>query len=168
MVPFQNMTASFFNTAIDNMRTIEFQTADSIRNNTVVFLESTDLKVPMAEDSTYVFEGYFFYDTTAAADIIIQLRAPVGTAMLIAQWGSGSAISTATNSINVGAVSNTSSLNLVYGGVSAGTVLSVNPRGSIVTVGSSGYFSIAHAQNVATAGNTLLKQGSYFTLARIE
>jgi hypothetical protein len=168
MAPNQNMTAPFFNDSIDNARTIKYQAADSIRNNTILFLDSTDLTAPMVALASYIFEGYFFYDTSATTDIIIRLRAPIASALLISQWGSGTGITTATNSINMGAVSGITTVDLVYGGVSSGTIMSVNPRGWISTLGdTTGGFVVAHSQNVAAAGNTLLKQGSYFTLARV-
>jgi hypothetical protein len=162
----QDLTAAFFNTSIDNMRSVAYQTADVSVNNTVVRQDSTDLTLPALGTAEYIFESCIFYDTNSTANAVIQLNFPfVDT--YIAGWLSFTSV--ATNPIYQQAIPGVGiqTLSLVAGGVASGTVMSIRPTGWIRCYGASGNIFISFTQNTATAVNTTLKQGSWIALTRV-
>lgn len=173
MLPNQNLRAEFFNTSIDNMRSVAYQTSDiSVTNSATTFQLATDLIIPdLVAGGEYIFESCLFYDTPAAADINIRLRLPFIGAIAIAPWSSGTAITSATNNINQQAITDSGTgdtIELICGGVAAGTIMSIRPTGWFRMSTSSGSLAIDFMQNVASATSTILKQGSWIALTRGE
>jgi hypothetical protein len=168
LVSDQDVMSEFFNTSVDNMRTVKYQTADSTVNNSITFLESSDLVIPVAAGASYIFESCLFYDTSSTADIIIGISTTVVNAALIAPWSAGATLASTANSLNQqGTGVPTTLLQIVCGGFASGTVMSIRPVGWMKIDTASGEISISHTQNVATAVNTILKQGSWISLARV-
>ena len=175
MVQNQDVRAEFFNSSIDNMRSVAYQTADvSVTNTASVFALGTDLIIPdLVANAEYIFESCLFYDTTAAADIKIRLRLPFIGRILIAPWYSGTAITGVSNNIDQtgydenSAVAGTAVLEIHAGGVSAGTIMCIRPTGWIRMSTSEGDLAIDHVQDTPTAVQTFLKQGSWIALTRV-
>lgn len=164
----QNLTADFFNTSIDNARSMKYQKTDLTRNNTTTYLDSTDLVIALVAGAAYTFEGLFFYDTSATADIKIRITLPTGAVSLISPWSSGTGISATANPLNQQAVADVSDVNeWIAGGVAIGTLMSIRPVGWINVTGAAGNLTVGFAQNTASAVNTLLKQGSWIALTRV-
>lgn len=173
MVANQDVRAGFFNSSIDNMRSVAYQTSDvSVTNSATTFQLATDLIIPaLVANAEYIFESCLFYDTPAAADINIRIRLPFIGAICIANWGSGTTITGATNNIDQSAITSSgtgSTIEFIYGGVAAGTVMCVRPAGWIRMSTASGDLAIDFVQNVASATSTILKQGSWIALTRVE
>lgn len=172
MVPNQDFRSEFFNTTIDNMHSVAYQTSDiSVTSQATSFQLATDLILPdLVADAEYIFESCLFYDTSATADINIRIRLPFIGAILIAPWSSGTAITTATNNINQQGQGSTSSstVEMIAGGVAAGTVMSIRPTGWIRMFTSSGDLAIDFMQSVSSATSTILKQGSWIALTRVK
>ena len=165
----QDFTPTFFNATIDNALSVKYQTADTIRNATTTYLDSTDLVLPLLANAAYTFDCCIFYDTSAAADCKIRFTFPASTAALIVPWAStNTANTTATNTINQQAsvpVSNI--IEFTLSGVASGTIMSARPSGWINVSTTAGNLVIGHAQNTSSAVNTLLKKGSWITLSRV-
>lgn len=172
MVQNQDFRAEFFNTSIDNMRSVAYQTADvSIVNDAITFIESTDLVIPdLVANAEYIFESCLFYDTNATADIVLNIKLPFVGAAMIAPWYSGTAITGAVNNINQQGLDATTFrvVQFIAGGVAAGTIMSVRPAGWLRMSTSSGPLSIEFGQNVASTTSTILKQGSWIAITRVE
>lgn len=172
LVPFlagQDLTPAAFNAAIDNALSVRYQTADTIRNNTTTYLDSTDLVIALSANAAYTLDCCILYDTSATADAKIRFSFPASTVALIAPWAStNTANTTATNTINQQAsvpVSNI--IEFTLSGVASGTVMSARPAGWINVAGTAGNLVVGHAQNTASAVNTLLKSGSWISLTRV-
>lgn len=164
-----DFTNDFFNDSIDNARSIKYQFSDGVRNNTTTYLDSTDLTAALVASGVYVFDSCFFYDSSTTADIKIRLSLPASSGALIAAWGStNTANTTSTNTINQQGIGPTSSIvEFTFSGAGSGTIMSARPSGFISVAGTAGNIVVGHAQNTASAVNTLLKAGSYFTLGRV-
>lgn len=162
----EKLTSSYFNGKLDVVAVNKQQTADLTRNNTTTVLDSADLVIPVVAGASYAFESCLMYDTASGPDIAIRISYPSGTTGMIFNGGSGTAITTTTNSINQQAtVLSGTSITNNYGGVAAGTIMAVVPMGGI-TVATSGNLTIGFTQVVATASNTLLKAYSWIRLSR--
>ena len=166
------LAPGFFNDSIDNARSYRYQTSAAetagVRNNTTTYIDSTTLTIPALANAAYTFEGCFFYDTSAAADVKIRLSLPASSSALIAPWSSPTSITTSTNAINQqGAAPVSNVVEWIAGGVASGTIMSIRPVGWINIAGTAGNLVIGHAQNTAAVVNTLLKQGSWFAISRV-
>lgn len=163
----QTITSTTENNVLDWVAQTEYQSADLVRNNTVAFLDSATLVIPVIAGATYAFESNLMYDTPSTADIVIRFSYPSGTTGLISNAGFLTSVTTNTNAMNMQATSlSSTSITQSYGGVATGTVLSITPSGGI-SVTTAGSFVIGFGQSVATATNTLLKQWSWIRLSRI-
>lgn len=163
----QTITSSLENFLLDSVAQTEYQSADIVQNNTVGFLDSGTLVIPVLVGAAYSFESNLMYDSPSSADIVIRFSYPSGTTGLISNAGSGTAITTATNALNQQATSlSGTSITQTYGGVATGTVISVTPSGGI-SVTTAGNFVIGFGQGTATATNTLLKKWSWIRLSRV-
>lgn len=162
----EKLISTSFDKKLDWTAQTESQTADLTRNNTTAFLDSADLVIPVLAGASYDLDSRLFYDTASGPDIAIRISYPSGTTGLIANNGSPTTISTATNAINQQATAlSGTSITFNYGGVAAGTIMTVFPGGGI-TVVNNGNLIIGFSQVVATASNTLLKQYSRIRLSR--
>jgi hypothetical protein len=162
----EDITSTYFNQKLDWTAQTKVQTADIIRNAATAFLDSADLVIPVVAGATYSLESCLMYDTAAAADIVIRISYPSGTTGLIANLGSGTAITTTTNAINQQALAvSGTSFSATYGGVAVGTIVTVNPAGGLI-VTTAGNLVVGFAQSVSTASNSLLKAGSWVRLCR--
>lgn len=168
MLAGQDLDDAFFNTSIDNARSVKYQKTDITRNNTTTYLDSTDLVVPVLANAAYTFESCFFIDSSTTADAKVRLSVPTGSAALIAPWSSGTGASTNTNAINQQAAAPVSNVvEWIVGGIGTGTVMSLRPVGWINISTTAGSLVIGFAQNTASAINSLLKTGSFFAITRV-
>jgi hypothetical protein len=163
----EDITVAYLTQRLDETAKNKYQSVDLTVNNSVVISNSVDLVIPMLASASYIFESCLFYDTASGPDIAISIAYPVNATGLIYNGGSGTAITTAVNPINQQATSlSGTSLVTNYGGVAAGTIMTVWPSGGITTTGA-GNLTIGFAQVVATAANTLLKKWSWIRLSRV-
>ena len=161
----EDITVTYLTNKLDWTAQTKQQTADLTVNNTTSFTTSADLTIPVIAAS-YSFEACIMYDTASAADFALQITYPSSTTGLIANNGSPTSITTATNAINQQATAlSGTSITLNYGGVAAGTIMAVLPSGAI-TVAIAGNLVIGFSQVTATAANTLLKRYSWIRLSR--
>jgi hypothetical protein len=172
VVPFlagQDATPTTFNAAIDNALSTKYQTADTIRNATTTYLDSTDLVLPLLANAAYTFDSCLFYDSSTTADVKIRLSLPAGSAALIVPWAStATANTTSTNAINQQAsVPASNIIEFAMPGIGSGSIMSARPSGWINVSTTAGNLVIGHTQNTSSAVNTLLKKGSWITLTRV-
>lgn len=165
----QNLTPTFFNTTIDNALSVKYQTADTIRNATTTYLDSTDLVLPVLANAAYTFESCLFYDSSTTADVKIRVSLPASSAALIVPWASTATVNTTgVNPINQQAsvpVSNI--IEFAMPGIGTGSIMAARFAGWINVAGTAGNIVIGHAQNTSSAVNTLLKKGSWIKLSRV-
>lgn len=168
-IDFQQLQATFFNGSIDRMRSTAYQTIDLTVNDTTTYTDSTDLSIPIDPNSDYIFESCLLYDTSATADAKLKINFPFANPALIAPWSSGTAITTATNSLNQQGVDAPAFLTIEFacGGVASGTIMSIRPAGWFHNDSVTGPLFISITQNTATAVNTILKQGSWIAITRV-
>lgn len=163
----EDITVAYLTQKLDDTARNKYQTADLTVNNTVTISDSADLVIPVTAGFSYAFESCLMYDTASGPDIAIRISYPASTTGLIYNGGSGTAITTASNTINQQATSlSGTSITNNYGGVAAATIMTVLPSGGI-TVVVSGNLTIGFAQVTATVANTLLKKWSWIRLSRV-
>lgn len=162
----QDLTAAFFNTTIDNMRSVKFLTADLTANNTALGVYTPELALHAEILAKYVFNSCLFYDSTSATDFKITFAVPSGT-ILASFWNSGTGITTGTNSLDMSAQSVSDAVGKSIGAVAQGTILCVRLAGYIETSTISGDCSIGYAQDTPAPTNSYLRQGSWLSMTRV-
>ena len=155
-----DLTATLFNSTVDNAGVMAYQGADSTPvNNSTTLVASTYLTIPVVANGFYTYEDNILYDTSATANFQYLIVCPnFSTNGPISRV----AISTAgTLTLNAD-----TSLSTAAGGGGVGTVRAVR-RSGLLSIGVVGNVSIQFAQNTANASNTLLKIGSWIRLTRV-
>lgn len=164
----KDITASFVNTTIDNMKSVAYLAADLTIDTDTVYKEAAlDLSLPLVASGNYVFNSCIFYATSSTADIVVIIEFPFGS-ILVGSWLSSTAITTAANALDISAPPTSNSVSLTCGGLGAGTVLCIRPVGFLAVSTASGNATIKFRQNTLDATvNTTLKQGSWISTTRV-
>lgn len=157
LVPFvagQDLTAAALNAAHDVVR-IVYQAQDSPGVINTTYVSSTSLVLPIAASRSYYVEFELFYDTNATANIKFKLLLPPNATSRFSRWGN------TTNTYQT-----TTSGEIAFNGVAAGTIVSAKPSAYIVNDLTAGDVTLQFAQNT-TSGTTILKVGSIMRLTRL-
>jgi hypothetical protein len=171
IIPFvsgQDTLSADFNAALDAVRVAKYQTVDLTRNNTVAFLDSSDLVIPLLANAVYVMESSIIYDSNTTADVQLRFALSAGSALLrIAPWGALNTATTATNAIAQQATDAASTYTVTLGGAGTGTMITARPTGIVTTAAVPANLVVGFAQAVANVSNTLLKQYSWLAVTRV-
>lgn len=140
--------------------TFAIKAADASRNNTDVLADDNELFLPLAANSVYLIDIMLLTKSpTNAPDVNLQFVGPAGSALHAPALSYDAALN-----IGIGAVNLTTPA--VFG--AATFYLAVCRASGLVTNGATiGNLRVQWAQAVATAEDTLLGKGSYFSLRRL-
>lgn len=155
-----DLTATLFNSTVDNAGVMAYQGADSPPvNNSATLVASTYLTIPVVANGFYVYEDTILYDTNSTADFQYLIVCPNFSA-------NGPLSRVFLNTSSTITVNADTSLSTAAGGSAVGTVIPIQ-RSGLLSIGVAGNVSIQFAQNTANASNTLLKIGSWIRLTRV-
>lgn len=157
LVPFvagQDLTAVALNAAFDVVR-VAYQAQDSAGVINTTYVSSTSLVLSIEANTNYYIEFELFYDTNATADIKFKLLLPAGATSRFSRWGD-----------TTSTYQTTTSGEIAFNGVAAGTIVSAKPSAYIDNDTAAGNVTLQFAQNT-TSGTTILKVGSIMRLTRL-
>lgn len=167
----QDFSSSYFNAAIDNIRSTVFQTADASVTNSALLTQSADLTMPITPGAKYAVEACLFYDTDATSDMRFGIIFPGLSVVTIAGWHATTAATGVTNNITssvYGSEPFGQSAFFSAGGVASGTVMCIRPVGfAKIDDLVSGVVYVNYSQDTATASRSIFKQGSWLSLTRL-
>lgn len=127
--------------------------------STTTLADDPDLGVPVAANTVYECLVIIFYQAGTVADIKFGLTYPAGGVLDYAGLGySGSGVIGEGIGVNVA-----SGAAIIFGGLGIGSdaYAKINFR---LATSSAGTLRVQRAQNVSTAENTIIRQGSYLTI----
>lgn len=138
------------------------KTTTTRNNNTL--LADPELKFPALANQSYIFRGFIFFDTVAAADYKFGILGPASpVAVRIARWA------IAPNATALSAIGILTAFN--GAGVAVTATAGANGycefRGMFENGANAGNVEFAWAQNTTDAGNTRTLRGSYLEWARV-
>jgi len=155
-----DLTASLFNSTVDNAGVMAYQGADSTAvNNSTTLVASTYLTIPVVANGFYMYEDQILYDTNSTADFQYLIVCPFSTT-------NGPLSRVFLNTSLALTMNADTSLSTAAGGSAVGTVVPIK-RSGLLAIGVAGNVSIQFAQNTANASNTILKVGSWIRLTRV-
>lgn len=155
-----DLTATLFNSTVDNAGVMAYQGADSPPvNNSTTLVASTYLTIPVVANGFYTYEDNIMYDGNSTANFQYLIVCP--------NFSSNGPIARLFTSTGGTLTWNAdTSLSTAAGGGGVGTVRAVR-RSGLLSIGVTGTVSIQFAQNTANASNTILKIGSWIRLTRV-
>ncbi len=143
---------------------LALQLSDQTRNNSVTLLSSTDLVLPVAANSNYIFESQLICDSNTTADIKYSFLIPAGASLRVSAWTGGALDTALQTGIYHDAFDGTQ---FSSEGAGSGTMMTCRPGGRLAVAGTAGSLTVQFAQNTANVSNTLLKAGSWIRLSRV-
>lgn len=153
--------------SVPSVFAVAVKTAATTRT-TATLTNSTDLVLPLAASTTYLFEALLITDGATADDVKIAFTVPSGAT--ITWTGTGlilAGASQTSTSMNISTVT-ASGTSASYGTLGIGTPTTIRVRGVIVTSAAAGSLTLQTAQNVADAANpTSIYAGSYLVTQKV-
>lgn len=141
------------------------KTADTPRISTTALAADPHLAIAVTP-GTYRLTAMLVYEGDAAADLKLGWTAPAGTTGAWWPGGPDSSMNALAYATRWGASSDVGATNIPVGCIGAGSVLACCPVGTVI-VTTAGTLTLAWAQQVSTAVNTILHAGSWMTLQKI-
>lgn len=135
------------------IRVVRKATTETV-NNSAALQNDNELKFAMGANDVWAFQLYLRYDSSAVADIQMDISVPAGASVdgvAVGRNSAGTMIS-----IEVGL---TSALNL--GGQGAGTTVRAEITGVVINGGTAGDFQLRWAQLAAEVSDTKVLSDSY-------
>lgn len=141
------------------------KTAPEVRNNNTTLADDGHLTIPVEANTAYLFESFLLYATDPAADIKLQFTGPAGATLDWGRGGMDSGTTTTTTGASKTGLAIASAITL--GGVTSNvTKLFAMPRGTLVTSGTAGLFTLQWAQQALVASDSTLYAQSWIRLQR--
>lgn len=155
------------------------KTSDTSRAATTATTADPHLQFTVVAGAVYVWWGWIKYDAATGGDLVLAFEAPSGS---LGEWGGhgpGSVVisSSATPTLQTDSVttqgymlrieSNDVTQLRTYGGLGAGTALTIPINGMLRVGASGGTWALDWAQSVSNATPTTLYTDSYICLQRI-
>lgn len=142
------------------------KTANQTVNNSAVLVDDSELFIPVAALTTYVFTAMVLFTSGTTPDIKYGFTFP---ALATCQWGSVRLVSSAspTGDADFGSYSSATSGTSVVAAAGTGGDQIATVMGTLVVGATSGTLRLQWAQNTATASNTVVYLGSYLTANRV-
>lgn len=163
----QKLRASTINNALPLMA---IAGSDKSVTSSTTLAAVTGLSVPLAANTTYVWDGYFGYTAAEAGDLKVAFTAPSGAT---GSWSLHQLVSTSTGGTgDLDARRETTygtSTTQVAGGSDSGSgQMACLPHGHVVTSSSTGNLTVYVAQNTSSATATVLSGGAWLRVQRVE
>lgn len=155
------------------------KTADTARSATTTTTADPHLQLTVEANAVYVWDGWIKYDADAAGDLNLDFTAPSGA---LGEWvglGAGNPVTgaSATPTLRIdtagasGYLIRTETTDVAaarsFGGLGAGTTLTVQLNGTLRVSTTAGTFSLDWAQAASVATATTLFTDSWFRFQRV-
>lgn len=147
-------------------RQTAYRTADSTpKSSDTTLANDTQLTLAVAANATYTLRGLLGLIGPTTADIKIKWSGPTGASLDWSGIGQDSTLAGGTGTVNT--VRQVIGDTVAYGTITGSVPVAVVLDGFLVTSGTAGSLTLQWAQNTSTAGNSIIKAASYFTLERV-
>lgn len=141
------------------------RTSDLDRTSTIVRIDDPQLTLSVAANATYELSGYLIFDADAAGDFAMNFTSPAGSVLNWTGIGQGNGATTTVGTVYTANTTGTGAV--AFGGVGAGTNLTVSMFGNLRTTGTAGSLTLQWAQSVSNAVATTLLTDSTIILRRV-
>lgn len=156
------------------------KTSDTLRNSTTTATADPHLQFEVEANAVYVWDGFLKYDAATAGDLLVDFSVPSGA---LGEWGAhgpGIVVIGADDSplvLQTDTVQSTGYMVRVevndvtqsrtYGGLGAGTGITILIAGTLRVGSTAGTFSLDWAQGTSNATNTTLFTDSWLKMVRV-